>query len=115
MRLSNSVLGISGNINLDYPTLPALQLEMGNLTAILKTKWGSIKAAKISLLEQHREHAKLGSQINAARQRIERDALKDVRAKWLENVDHEEIKQQMRGEAPSTFACVKPQLGCPRR
>ena len=68
------------------------------------------KAAKILLPEQHREHARLSSQIDAARKRIERDTLKDVG-----NVDHNEIKQQMRGEAPSTLTYVKPQLDCPRR
>ena len=29
-------------------------------------------------------------------------------------MDHDEIKQQTRGEAPSTFTYVKPRLDCPR-
>ena len=79
------------------------------------TKHGSIKAAKNLLLEQHRKHARLSSQINAAQKCIERDTLKDVRAKWFENVDHDQIKQQMRGEVPPKFTYAKPQLDYPRR
>jgi hypothetical protein len=41
--------------------------------------------------------------------------LKDFRAEWFENVDHDEIKQQLRGEAPSTFTYVKPEFDCPVR
>ena len=60
---------------LDYPILSVLQLEKDNLKAMLRTKYSSIKAAKVLLPEQYREH---GCQINAARKRIERDALKDA-------------------------------------
>ena len=41
--------------------------------------------------------------------------MKDAKTKWFENVHHDEIKQQMRGEAPSTLTYVKPELDCPRR
>ena len=65
----------------DYPTLSVLRLEKDNLKATLTTSCGSIKAAKILLPEQHREHSRLSNRFNAARKRIERDALGDVRAK----------------------------------
>ena len=99
----------------DYPTLSALQLEKDNLKTTLKTKCGSIKAAKTLLPEQHREYTRLSSQISAARKRIERAALKDIRAKWFENVDHDQIKQQIRSEAPPKFAYSRPQPDYPRR
>ena len=77
-----------------------LQLEKADLKATPKTKCGSIKAAKISLPKQHREHAKLSSQINAVRKRIERDVLKGIKAKWFENVNHDEINSKWEANLP---------------
>ena len=60
---------------LDYPILSALQLEKDNLKAMLRTNIVRSKPPKSSYLSKYREH---GCQINAARKRIERDALKDA-------------------------------------
>ena len=40
--------------------------------------------------------------------------LRDLRARWFDSVDHNEVKQ-LKGEAASTFAYVKPEFGCPLR
>ena len=75
----------------DYPKLSALVLERGSLGRKLKMERGSIEEAK----------------------RLERLVLKDVRTDWFEAVDHDEIKQQLRGEAVSTFTFIKPEFDCP--
>ena len=43
-----------------------------------------VDQSRQNLPEQHREHAKLSSQINAALKRMERDALKGVSLSGLE-------------------------------
>ena len=45
---------------------------------------------------------------------LERAALRDLRARWFDNVDHD-IKQQLKGQVASTFAYFIPELGCPPR
>ena len=76
---------------------------------------GSIEAAKCLLPERFQECNKLHSQARASKVRPERLALKGVSADWFEAVDHDEIKQQLRGEAASTFAFIKPEFDCPVR
>ena len=96
----------------DYPKLAAIVLERDSLGGKLKMECGSIEAAKRLLPEQFQEYNKLRSQVRASKTRLERLALKDVRNDWFEAVDHDEIKQQLRSEAASTFAFSKPEFDC---
>ena len=71
---------------------------------------GSIKAAEHRLPDRFQEYNRLHSQVRASKARLERLALKGVRTDWFEAEDHGEIKQQLRGEAPSAFTFIKPGL-----
>ena len=99
----------------DYPKLAAIVLGRDSLGEELKTECGSIEAAKRLLLERFQKYNKLRSQARASKTCLERLALKDVRTGWFEAVDHDEIKQQLRGDAASTFAFIKPEFDCPVR
>ena len=96
----------------DYPKLAAMVLERDSLGGELKMECGSIKAAKRILPKRFQEYNKLRSQVRASKTRLERLALKDFRTDWFEVVDHDEIKQQLRGEAASTFVFIKPEFDC---
>ena len=41
--------------------------------------------------------------------------MRGLRARWLDSMDHDEIREQLKGEAASTFAYVNPEFGCPLR
>ena len=99
----------------DYPKLAAMVLEGDSLGGELKMECGSIKAAKRILPKRFQEYNKLRSQVRASKTRLERLVLRDVGTDWFEAVDHDEIKQQLRGEAASTFAFIKPEFDCQAR
>ena len=99
----------------DCPKLSVLVLKRNSLGGTLKMECGSIKAAERLLPERFQEYNKLRSQVRASKARLDSLALKDVRADWFEAVDHGEIKQQLRGDAPSTFTFIKPEFDCPVR
>ena len=61
------------------------------------------------------EYLKLNGQIKRVKENLKRTALRDLRARWFDSVDHDEIKQQLKGEAASKFAYIKPEFGCPLR
>ena len=61
------------------------------------------------------EYLKLDGQIKRVKENLKRAALRDLRAEWFDSADHDEIKQQLKGEAASTFEYVKPEFGCPLR
>ena len=96
----------------DYPKLAAMVLERDSLRGELKMECGSIEAAKRLLPERFQAYDKLRSEVRASKTRLERLVLRDVRTDWFEVVDHDEIKQQLRGEAASTFAFIKPEFDC---
>ncbi|KAF8534000.1 hypothetical protein BDD12DRAFT_897299 [Trichophaea hybrida] len=102
-------------LELEHPRLTALLAEKGSLALSLKDKHGTIKTAETAQPELHRQYTNLRNQVNALKKRLERDALANLRATWFENVDHEEIKQQLKGQAPSTFTYVKVEFDCPLR
>ena len=101
----------------DHPELAALLLQRSRLKTALRTECGSAtgKAAKTLQPEQYIEYLKLNNRIGRVKKDLKRTALKDLRARWFDSVDHDEIKQQLKGEAASTFAYVKPEFGCPLR
>ena len=57
----------------------------------------------------------LAGRIHGIRRDLGRTALKDLRARWFENADHDEIKRQLNGEVAFTFTYEKPECGCPLR
>ncbi|RPB01468.1 hypothetical protein L873DRAFT_1647896, partial [Choiromyces venosus 120613-1] len=100
----------------DYSKLAALVLQRDSLGGTYETEYGPIKAAKHLLPERVQKYNKLSSQVHASEACLERLALKDVRADWFfQAVDHDKIKQQLRGEAPSTFTFIKPEFDGPVR
>ena len=99
----------------NHPELTALLLERDRLTTALRTEYRSAEAAKTLQPEQYMEYLKLNNRIGRAKKDMKRTALKNLRAKWFDSVDHDEIKQQLKGEAASAFTYVKPEFGCPLR
>ena len=75
----------------------------------------SIEAARRLLPERPQKYNKFRNQVRASKTYLELLALKDVRTDWLEALDLGEIKQQVRGEAASTFAFIKLEFNCPVR
>ena len=61
--------------------------------------------------EKHREHTRLSRQIRSIRTGLRRCALEDLRVRFFENADHEEIEQQLEGSLVSEFAYLKPEFG----
>ena len=99
----------------NHPELAALLLEWDRLTTSLRTECRSAKAAKALQPEQYTEYLKLNNRISRVKVDMKRTALKNLRAKWFDSVDHDEIKQRLKGEAASAFAYVKPEFGSPLR
>ena len=89
----------------DHPKLAALLLERDRLATTLRTECRSVKAAETLQPKQYMEYLKLNVQIKRVKENLKRTALRDLRARWFDSVDHDEIKQQLKGEAASTFAC----------
>ena len=54
---------------------------------------------------EYQEYLRLNGQISKVKKDMKRTALRDLRARWVDSVDHDEIKQQLKGEAASAFAC----------
>ena len=89
----------------DHPELAALLLQRSLLQTTLRTECGSAKVAKTLQLEQQMEYLKPNDRIGWVKRDLKCTALKDLRARWFDSMDHDEIKQQLKGEAASTFAC----------
>ena len=99
----------------NHPKLSALRVKKKHLTSILKEEYGTVGEAKVRQPEKYDEHIRLSREIRSTREHLKRSALKDSRAKFFENADHDEIGHQLRGGDASTFTYAKPKLHCPTR
>ena len=95
--------------------LSTLTIKQKRLTAELKAECGTVGKAKVHQLEKYDEHIRLSREIQRIRAHLKHSALKDLRAKFFENVDHDEIGQQLRGGDASTFTYARPEFHCPTR
>ena len=82
---------------------------------ILKANCKTVREAETIQPEKRREYTRLTGRIRGIRKNLECIALKDSRAKWFENADHDEIKRQLNCEDASAFTYEKPEFGCPLR
>ena len=96
-----------------HPELSALKIKRDCLKTIIKTEHRTVADAKALQPEKHRECVRLTRQISSTRAGLKRSALQDMRAKFYENADHEEIRQQLEGAPASIFTYPKPEFGCP--
>ena len=99
----------------NYPELSALKAERKRLTNILKKKCGTVGKAKVLRPEECLEHTNLDRQIRTTQKRLSRSALKDLRAKFFDDTDQDEIQRQLGGQDASTFKYAKPEFHCPIR
>ena len=99
----------------DHPELAAPLLERSRLATTLSSECGSVKAAETLQPEKYQEYLRLCGQIHRVKRNLRHTALRDLRARWFDIVDHDEIRGQLKGEAASTFEYVKPEFGCPLR
>ena len=84
--------------------MSALIVQRNRLADILKAKCGTVREAETLQPEKHQEYTRVVRWICGIKRELERPALKDSRAAWYENADHDEIKRQLNGEDASTFA-----------
>ena len=87
---------------------------LGYPNAALKADCGTAAGAKALQPEKHQEYTRLSCQISSIRKGPKRSALEDLRAKFIENANHE-IRQQLNGALASTFNYPKAEFGCPLR
>ena len=92
----------------DYPELVSLLLER----SLLMTTGRSSRNPSTRAIQ---EHLRLNGRISRGKENLKCTALRNPKARWLDSVDHDEIKQQLKGETVSTLAYVKPELGCSLR
>ena len=97
----------------DHPELAALLLEWIRLATTLRSECRSAKAAETLQPGKCQEYLRLCGQVDKVKKNLRHTALGDLRARWFDNVDHNEIRGQLKGEATSTFAYVNPGFGCP--
>ena len=84
----------------NHPELSALVIERKRLKAILKAECRTAAGAKALQPEKYREYNRLTRRIGSTRNGLKCSALKDLRAKFFENADHEEIRQQLKVRLP---------------
>ena len=108
-------LGPAGGRLENHPELSAIKDEQKRLTTILKEACGTVGEAKICQPEKYLEHTRLSREIRSIREHLKRSALKDSGAKFFENADHDEIRQQLRGGDVSTSTYPKPKFSRPTR
>ena len=85
----------------NHPKLSALKFEQKRLMSILKEECETVREAKVRQPEKYIEHTRLSREIRSIREHLKRSALKDSRAKFFENADHDEIRQQLGGKDAS--------------
>ena len=83
----------------DHPELAAPLLERSRLVTTLISECGSIKAAETLQPEKYQEYLRLCGQIDRVKKNLRRTALRDLRARWFDSVDQDEIRGQLKGEA----------------
>lgn len=98
-----------------HPEIATLTSEKERLAKSLQSACGTISTAKTLQPELYQKYISLRSKINARKRGLLRTELTESRKEWFEKVDHEEIKQQLAGGAPSVFVYTKPEFNCPLR
>ena len=98
-----------------HPKLSALRVKKKHVTSILKKENRMVGEAKVHQPEKYDAHIRLSREIQSTREHLKCSVLKDSRAKFFENADHDEIGHQLRGGDASTFTHAKPEFHCPMR